>query len=163
MARKRPVRHVVLQKSPGLLRIVVNTLQAYQVWGPSKCVLGSLPYKPKWGATEIQGHIQTANRSYFSILLLMKRHGTRWRIRVILPQMLIHSIVLYDSASWTLSQRLINIIVTLFKGKSSRKYSEPCRQREVWRIRRHEEKCRLLEDMMRSTFYVWREYSRLAT
>jgi hypothetical protein len=44
--------------------------------------------------------------------------------------------------------------VTLLKGKSSRKYSEPCRQRKVWRIIHHEEKYRLLEDMTRSTFYA---------
>jgi hypothetical protein len=112
---------LLLQKSPGLLRIIVNTLQAYQDWASSICVLGSLLYKPKWEATEIQGHIQTANRSYFSILLLMNCHGTRWRIRVILHQLLIHSIVLYDSATWTLSQRVIHIVVTLLKGKSSKK------------------------------------------
>jgi hypothetical protein len=84
----------------------------------------------------------------------MKCHVTSWRIRVILHKTLIHSIVLYDSATWTLSQKVINIIVTLLKEKSSEKCSEPHRQREVCRIRHHEEKYRLLEDMMCSKFYA---------
>jgi hypothetical protein len=64
------------------------------------------------------GPHQSANRSYFSSLLLMKCHGTRWRIRVILHQMLIHSILLYDSATWTLSHKVINIQNHEGKGRN---------------------------------------------
>jgi hypothetical protein len=83
---------------------------------------------------EIQSRIHVANRTYFSILPLIKSHGIGCRVQVTLYKTLIRSILMYDSEVWTLSQGAANKI-DLFERKILRKIFGPTQSKGVWRIR----------------------------
>jgi hypothetical protein len=69
---------------------------------------------------EIQARIQVTNRSYFSILSLIKFHGINWRIRITLYKTLIRSILVRGSEAWTLPKQTVNKIDS-FERKILRK------------------------------------------
>jgi hypothetical protein len=59
---------------------------------------------------ETQSRMQAANRTYFSILPLIKSRGISWRVRATLDKTLIRSVLMYGSEVWTLSQGAANKI-----------------------------------------------------
>jgi hypothetical protein len=88
--------------------------------------------------TEIQRRIKIANKTFFSILSILKCNAVHSRTKVRIYKTVIQPTLLYGSETLTLSQTAANTINS-FERKILRRIFGPVNEQSLWRITRNDE------------------------
>jgi hypothetical protein len=104
--------------------------------------LGSCFTKDNDEYIEIQRRLRLANKSYFSLLAVMRCKDIHKKTKVLLYKTLIRTVLIYGSETWTLSKNSENAL-SIFKRQILRRIYVPVQDTGQWRIRYNKELCEL--------------------
>jgi hypothetical protein len=100
--------------------------------------LGSCITKDNDEYTEIQRRLKSANKTYFSLLDVMRCKDIHKKTKVMLYKILIRTVLTYGSETWTLSKNSENAVST-FERKILWRIYGPVQDNGQWRIRYNKE------------------------
>jgi sorting nexin-29 len=100
--------------------------------------LGSTITKENEDHVEIKRRIATGNRTFFSLLPMLKSRNVHRKTKITLYKTIIRTVVTYGCEAWTMTAKSAEMLDT-FERRVLRKILGPVNDGEAWRIRFNEE------------------------